>query len=305
MNWNAIQRGESNQRILRRLIARTYLIFIYLGFSCSFFQGDASNAREKGKLLAKVGENKLYERDLLGIVPMNTPSEDSTSLADRYVNAWIRKQLVLEKAQASMVLDEAEIERKLLDYKYDLITYEYQSDYIKENLDTLVSEEDIAAYYENNQANFKLRQDIGKGILVKVPNSLNTLNELRVLLSSNKAEDFPKLREYCIKFADLYQLNDSTWFNFPELVKGTPLNQMTGNDVMANKGSVIERNDGEFFYLLKVKDFVLANTIAPKDFVSERIATTIINQRKVKLTKALEQEIFEEGKKNKSFEIYN
>ncbi|MDZ7650778.1 MAG: hypothetical protein U5K54_28605 [Cytophagales bacterium] len=66
-------------------------------------------------------------------------------------------------------INEAEVERKVLDYRYSLIGYEYQNYYIKKNLDDSVSEREIQEYYKEGLDNFILKQNIIQGTFIKVP----------------------------------------------------------------------------------------------------------------------------------------
>ncbi len=59
-----------------------------------------------------------------------------------YIDSWIRKQLLISQAMKTIDINEAEVERKVLEYRYPLIRYEYQNFYINKNLNGTVSAED-------------------------------------------------------------------------------------------------------------------------------------------------------------------
>ena len=88
------------------------------------------------------------------------PPDDSAKLVEAYIDSWIRKQLLIQEASRKIDINEAEVERKVLDYRYSIIAYEYQNYYIKQNLDTAVSNAEIEKYYKDNIDNFILKQNI-------------------------------------------------------------------------------------------------------------------------------------------------
>lgn len=75
---------------------------------------------------------------------------------------------MVKEATSNVRIDQSEIERKVADYRYTLLSYEYQKLRIQQLLDTAVTEEEIFEYYSNNQDNFALRQNIFRGRFLKV-----------------------------------------------------------------------------------------------------------------------------------------
>ena len=119
-----------------RITTYLLLVFIFL-WGCDFLKMKQSSEDENTVAavpVARVHNNYLYTRDLIGLVAKGTSSEDSASRAELYINLWIRKQLIIDEASTKIDIDEAEIERKILDYRYSLLGYEYRSYYINKNL---------------------------------------------------------------------------------------------------------------------------------------------------------------------------
>lgn len=277
------------------------LILIFILSAC----GSEKTETGQDKRLAKVGEVKLNQSDLIGLFPIGTSKADSAEITNRYVNNWIRKQLLITKARQAVKIDEAEIERKLLDYRYDLIAYEFEKDYIRKNLDTTVSEDEIKAYYEKNPANFELKQNIVKALLVKIAQDTTKRKEtLKALLLTNDKKEALKLKEYCVKYAPRYSLNDSTWVDFEDLVRESPFQQIVNKTDFIRQNTFAESVEKDAVYYLRIKEYKLSNQASPMPFVRDRIVNMIVNQRKVQLAKKLEQAVFEEAKKNKGFEVF-
>lgn len=273
--------------------------------SCNFFSGNSETKKtEEDKLLAEVKGNKLYSSDLQGLVAQGTSENDSTQLVERYINSWVKKQLLLLRAKTEVDIDEASIERKLLDYKYDLIAFQFEKEYIEQQLDTIVQSDDINDYFESNKNNFLLKEPIIKAILIVLPVNNSQKNEILTLIQSNNPQDLPKLKEYCVRFADTYHLNDSSWVELDNLILNTPFEQVATTNNLLVKYNFAEFSDQEFVYYLKTIDGKNTGETAPLDYISQTIKSMIINQRKVKLSQSLQQDIYEEAKKNNLFIIH-
>ena len=178
-----------------RLPIILYLIIATLP-ACNWLGG---TPEKKGKLIAQVGEAKLYQSDLAQIIPPNTSKTDSAEMAKNYRQTWLRKQLMVQYAGKAQI-NEKELERKLQDYKQDLLLYAYEKEYLRKNLDTTVSSREIEEYYTRNSANFELKQNIVKARLIKtMKDTTKRSAEMKTWLTSKDKKDMTKLREYCLK----------------------------------------------------------------------------------------------------------
>ncbi len=255
--------------------------------------------------IARVHDHYLYLRDVEGLVDQSTSPEDSASRVKRYVNSWIKKQLLIDEAATKINFNEAEIERKILDYRYSLMGYEYQSYYINQHLNKNITEEEILEYYEQNLDNFPLKQNIIRGKFIKVPTEAPKINQVQFWIKSVKPEDLESLREYCLTFATIYSLEDSVWLNFEEITKNTPLAELPNKVDFLKKTRYTEFGDEESLYFLKIVEYKISDDISPLDVVHEQIKNILVNKRKVELARNLEEDVYERAKKNNEFEIYN
>jgi hypothetical protein len=253
--------------------------------------------------VARVNRAFLYKDELSGIVPVGATKEDSTVRMEAYINSWIRKQLLLQEAARKIDINEAEVERKILDYRYSLIAYEYQAFYIKQNLDTAVSDSEIEQYYKDNLDNFILKQNIVRATFIKVPKTAPRTNKIKDLILSTKDKDKDELKSYCLSFSTAYHLVDSTWMVFDELVKASPLVEIPNKIQFLKANPFYETSDDAYLYFLRVKEYRISDNISPLEFVRDDIRTIILNKRKVALAKRLEDEIYNTAVQEKEFEI--
>ena len=259
---------------------------------------------EQEQPVARVNNTYLYASDLEGISESTVNSADSADRAESYINQWVRKQLLIDEATSRIEFDEAEIQRKILDYRYSLIAYSYQEYYIRENLNKEVSEEEIVNYYEENADNFELKQNIIRGKYIKVPNDAPRTTQLRDLMYSKRADDIETLKSYCFSYAINYSLEDSIWINFDEIIKNTPLAEIPNKVQFLRTRKFVESSDDNAMYFLKIDEYKKTDDIAPLEFVRDQIASIIVNKRKVELADNLEKEVYEKAVETNAFEIY-
>lgn len=285
---------------------------LLLVLSAALFSCDLIKMKEDPELLEKTAEpiarahdQYLYEEDIEGMITPGMSKTDSTERIERFINNWIKKQLLIQEASTKIEFDEAEIERKILDYKYSLMGYEYQSYYISQNLKAEVADSSVENYYKDNIDNFILKQNIIRGRYVKLPKGAPKTNKVKKLIISQKEEDLEELNSYCLSFATTYQLNDSVWMVFDDVFKNSPMAEIPNKVQFLRNNKYVETSDDQFLYFLKIEEYRIHDNVSPLEFVKEDIKNIIINKRKVELAKQLEEDVYERATKNNEFEVYN
>jgi len=246
----------------------------------------------------------LYRDELVGITPPGTAPEDSSARAEAYVNSWIRKQLLIQEAARKIDINEAEVERKILDYRFSIIAYEYQTFYVKQNLDTAIANEEIDRYYKDNIDNFILKQNIVKATFLKVPKNAPRTGKIKELIFSKREKDIKELKSYCLSFSSAYHISDSSWMVFDELVQNSPLTEIPNKIQFLKTRPFYETSDEGFLYFFKVDEYRISDNTSPLEFVKEDIRNIILNKRKVELAKQLEDEVYNYAVEKKEFEVF-
>jgi len=274
--------------------------------SCDLIRMKKDAAPGEGrKAVARVNDVYLYQDELAGIVSDRVSKEDSAQRVQTYIDSWVRKQLLISQAMKTIDINEAEVERKVLEYRYTLIGYEYQNFYINKNLDNNVSDAEIQKYYTEHIDNFILKQNIVKGTFIVVPKGAPRTNRIKELIYSNKEKDVNELRSFCLSFSTAYHIADSSWMEFDKLVVGSPLAEIPNKVQFLKSNPYYETSDTESLYYLKVDEYKISDNASPLEFVREEIKNIILNKRKVELAKKLEDDVYENAAKRKDFEVYN
>lgn len=273
--------------------------------SCDLFRFKTEEEQVDDAVLAAVDDNVLYRSDLDFITQDSPSEEDSANLAERYMQSWIRKQLMIKEAGKNMAFDEAELNRKLLDYKYALMVYEFEKAYVNENLDNEVSEQEINAYYEENKVNFTLKKIIVRTNFLKVEKDVPQRGQISRLLSSNRESDKEELRNMALRYAANYYLEDSVWIEFDDIVLNTPLVDHTNHVELLRRNDLIQVDDDSFAYYFKILEYKLQDQVPPLEFMKEEISKIILNKRRVALAESLHKEVYQRALEKNDFKIYD
>jgi hypothetical protein len=285
-------------------------IGIVLVFACFFscdlirMKKDKSNDDGKRKPIARVTNAYLYADELKGIVPEKTTKDDSAARINAYVTSWVRKQLLIQEALKTINIDEAEVERKVLDYRYSLIGYEFLNYYIQQHLNDSVDEASIETYYKAHLDNFILKQNIIRGAYIKVSKEAPRTKRIKDLMFSFKEKEINELKSYCLSFSAAYHLADSSWIEFDKLAVNSPLAEIPNKIQFLRSYNYYETSDQAYLYFLKVDAYKITDNISPLEFVKHDIKNIILNKRKVELAKKLEDEVYENAAKRKDFEVF-
>jgi hypothetical protein len=255
--------------------------------------------------VARVNETYLYQDELVGLVNGKTSKDDSVARVTAYINSWVRKQLLISEAMKNININEAEVERKVLDYRYSLIGYEFQNFFIKQHLDYTVSEAEISKYYKEHNDNFILKQNIVRGTFIKVPKEAPRTKRVKDLIFSKNDKDHHELRSYCLSFSSAYHLSDSTWIEFDKLAVNSPMAEIPNKIQFLKTNPYYQTEDPKSLYFLKIDEYKISDNISPLEFVREDIKNIILNKRKVELAQKLEQDVYENAVKKKDFEVFD
>ncbi|MEN7549391.1 peptidylprolyl isomerase [Rapidithrix thailandica] len=287
---------------------RVLWVLLILGFtSCDNINSLISQNTEGQNPVARVDNKYLFEKDLKGLLPERSRPEDSVNIVERYIDTWIKKQLMLKHAEKNLAIDEAEIERRVQEYRFQLIIYAFEKKYVEENLDTLITDEQVKTYYEENLDNFELKQNIVKGVFLKVPKEAPKTKQVKKWLQKwDTDKQREKLNSYAYSYASIFHLNDSVWINFDEMIANTPFPDQISNKVQVlRKQRFLEASDSAYVYYFRINDSKIADQTSPLEYVDMQIRDILMNKRKLALTREFENKIFNEARRKNEYEIYN
>jgi len=267
--------------------------FLMLGVAC--FNNDNQ------KVLASVNEKDLLLSEVIKEMPQAT--EDSAFFVERYMNDWIKKQLMLYNAKRNLNSDLFNHEKQIEEYRSSLLIYAYQQELINQNFDTTISSKAVTDYYTQYNQEFKLVKNIFKGRYIVVDNSAHKLKSLSKWYKSDNVESIEELTDYCQQFAKEYYLEDSSWQYFTTINAKLPELIIEEEYFLQNtKGVWFE--DKQYRHYIYIKDYQIKGSISPLALEREKIRNVLLNKNKIQYLKQLEDELYQNGLALKKIKIY-
>lgn len=278
---------------------RIIIILMIAGISFSCNRRDVIDE----KPLVRVFDKYLYPSNLNDIIPANVSPSDSSILVNDYIDKWIRKQLLLRRAEMNLTDEEKNVDKQLENYRTSLLIFKYEQSLIKQKLDTIISMEEIEKYYSENPANFLLNKNIVKAVYLKVPRDAPELWNLRRWYRSDTDDNLKKLEAYAFQYADAYDYFNDDWIDFSEIEKNLPVKIDRPQNLLKYR-KYYEVKDSTYYYFLNLKDYRLLGSVAPLSYVIQDIRTIIMNKRKIQLVNRLESNIYNDALNRGYFTIY-
>lgn len=253
--------------------------------------------------VARVFDKYLYSSQLNYVIPQGLTDVDSLTWVKDYVDKWVRKELILNKAEDNLTEEEKDVERQIDDYRTSLLVFRYEQNLLHQKLDTLITKEEIEGYYKENTSNFILNNDLVKALFIKVPRKTPELWKLRKWYLSNNENDIKELDTYCYQHAEKYDYFNEDWIKFDLIREQMPKIYSTNEYLLKNRKS-IETRDSTYAYFVRLYDYRLAGDVSPIEKVEGNIKSIVLNKRKIKYTNRLESEIYNDALNREDFNIY-
>ncbi len=294
-----------NKEFKTRSLLTKGLFILVLGLgSCDFFKFKSEEDTEENPIVASVANQQLRMEEVSKLNTTGLNSTDSIGIVNRYIQSWVKKHLMINEASRMRAFDEEEINRKLLDYKYALMVYEYEKSYLEQNLQKSIPNEEIEAYYDAFQENFSLREIIVRINFLRMDKSSSQIAALERLLKLPEGENRSELEDIALTQASNYYLEDSTWVRFDDIIVNTPLVNHPNKVTLLRNQKLIAVEDDSYKYYFRILEYKLQDQIPPLQFVSDEISKILLNKKRVELIEKHQKEIYNRAQENNEFKIY-
>ena len=252
-------------------------------------------------LLAQAFNKTLYLSELAGMVPDNSSPEDSALIVNAYVEKWVRENLLMHEAEKNVPHD-LNIDVLVRDYRASLIRHNYEKLLVELQLDSTITDSELTAYYEDNKDQYRLKNMILRCYLVKVPLDFEGLSTLQKLWNSKDPEDYKLLLDLCRNHANVYMLNDSLWYDLPDIVLHLPKDYLSASNASPNRE--YKTSDDKFTYFLRIFETAAANEYPPLAYIRGQATKVILHRRKIKLLEEKKEEMYERELRRNNVKIY-
>ena len=275
------------------------LFCIFTLTSCDYIKLQEKDA-PTSEIIAIVNTDKLFKEDLRDFLPRNISREDSLILVKSFIQDWAVKKLLLDAAANNNTQESLKnINNLVQDYKESLLINNFKEALIKQQLDTIISDNEVEAYYLINNENFKLNEVLVKSKYLYFDASIINKKEIVKFFKSEEIEDAEELERQQLSFK-MYQLNDSIWTELDKILLKLPFSK----ENLLKKSKFIQKQDSLGLYLVAIKDVLRRNDIAPLSYIKPTIKEMILHKRKIELIRDIEKIIVKDATKKNNFKVY-
>ncbi len=273
------------------------LIVVALGFGCK----DKQN--ENKLILARVYDTYLYYDEIADIIPDKLSPEDSSEQVMHLVDLWIKKQLMIRKAELNLTAEQKDVSKQLEDYRASLLIHKYKQKFTNQKLDTAITDEEIENYYNTYSLDYQLAAHSVKALFIKVPVDVPNIEQIRRLYKSERTADITRLQDLVFMSAHKFDNFDDKWIYFTQLLSLLPIT-VENPEVYLRSNRSIEAQDSAFHYFVLIRDFKLKGDNIPLDFLKNDIKTILLNKKKIDMLNVLENELFNDALNHNNAEIF-
>lgn len=283
---------------MRRLGVLIGVALLVFAQSCDFFKKHPTET-----VVAECYGKYLYESDLQGLVPENTSVMDSIHRVNVFIDSWIQRQVLLHQAENNLSKEELDLGKQLEEYRNSLVIYTYETKLIDQRLDTVVSEEEIETYYEENKDSFQLNTTMVKAAYVILDEDCKQKDLFQKLLSDRDTLMLQNLDVMANYYAVNSYLDVDNWIRLDELVNVVPI-EIFNVESFLKKNKFVRFDWNEYTCMVRFVDYLLEESVSPLDLEHDNIKGIILARRKKELLDRMKTALYESAKKNHAFEVY-
>lgn len=277
----------------------TRYITLLIVILCSLFSCKKEDNRIK---IAQVYDKVLYFDNIKDVIPKNINENDSVIIVQNKIDFWIKKQTMLKRAELALSDSQKNIEKIVEDYRASLLIEKFKQEYIKQNIDTLITNVGIEKYYNDYPESFKLNEEVVKALFFKVPINDSNFEAFKLAFNINNEQQLIEISNNNNEIK-LYDFRE-TWVKISEIFNMLP-NVITDASSLLKLSKKFQTRDENFSYFVIFKDFKLKAETIPLELASERIKIILLNKRKANLISKLEKSIYQSDLNNNNIKIFN
>ena len=281
------------------MIRNSFFLIFLVFCSCNYFK-----PQQKSQSIARVGKNYLYKSDIATLVPAGTSKEDSVLLVRDFIDRWASQKLLIEAAERNLSDSKRKEYNTLIkQYKIDLYTRAYIEEVVKRTVDTVVSQEELKKYYEENKENFKTNGTLVRLRYINLSKENPHFETIKSKFFDYSKKDKKFWETYALQCKS-FAMNDSVWVDMSQVYAKLRVITPENRDEIIRTGKKMQIQDNDDTYLIKVTSVIDKNQISPFEYCKPTMKEVLLNKRKLELIKKFEKDITNDAIKNNDYEIY-
>ncbi|GAB6119789.1 peptidylprolyl isomerase [Dysgonomonas termitidis] len=287
---------------MKKTLICLYLFFTaFIVFSCS--GSGTTDADRALNPIVTVGDKTLYQAELDEMLPMGLSAEDSIAAAKSYIDMWINDQLIYSKALQN-IINKKDIDELVENYKKSLITSSYQEQLLKEHFSKSVTENELKTYYEQNKDKFKLEDNIIKGLYLKIPANSKQLANFQKWYRQGNDAAIENIEKNTLQNVVAYEYFYDKWVGLADVLENMPP-AVTDEKIFLQRNKNLELRDSSFVYLLNIREYELAGSEAPYDYVKGQLSEMYMEQKKADYLQQVKKDLYDKAVSDEEIKFYN
>ena len=243
--------------------------------------------------VAHLGDAELTMEELRERIPDNISAEDSSALAQEIIQSWLKDALVLQEAEKISDEEKLAVERRIEDYRKSLLIYSFEQEWIKKNMDTVITDDQIQAYYEANKASMKVNEHF---LTLKFCSLPEKSKDAKNMTSAFESDDIATWEAFCIQAGAKHYFNFSKYMNWEQFAQLIPLAIADRSQFLTQATSSQKINfNGEIIWV-KIGSYLLPGDSSPLEMVRSNIASILLNIRKQELLQKMRNGLYDQAK---------
>lgn len=274
---------------------------LILAIMVALIQCAAPSRSEEDLLLAEVHGRQLHMSDARSILSPQLSPEDSISRLRAFVQLWVNEAVLLHEAEQRLGAG-IDLDDLVRDYRNSLLISNYEKNIVETQVDTVISQQELQEYYQRNKDQYQLERPIVRGYFVKIDRQVDSLADFRSWWDSRDSTDFEKLANFSTRNADVFLLEDSTWYTVNDIEGLMPPGTLQSQNMKPNTS--LRFTDDDYEYYLRITESVLSKEIAPLSYIREQAVRYIMHKRKLELLEGIKQDLYQKDLEANQIKIY-
>lgn len=263
------------------------IILLFFAYSCK----NKQPVKVQKDAIATVNGESLYQKDIVKILPKNISSEDSAQMISEYIRSWISNKLLYAEAR-KVLTDTTVIEEKIKLYREQLYIYYYTENFVFNNINYKLTEEEIEDYYNKHLQDYVLAKTYVKAHYMTMDSEVYTYYMERDKLFNSSLEDKEDLEDFCIGTGRKVYFYEN-WTELGEFLDDVKKFDFDPTELLFK--STFEFVHEKTRYLIKFDDYKTIGDYMPLEIAKPEIAEILINRKKNEEIIKKQNQLIEQG----------